>query len=250
MTVPRSHPRYESLRIREMLVAGFLDGAVALEGVMAHGRGEAFDYILGEKTLTVSKRAAQAAAATLLQSTHPTISVNGNVAALCSRDVVELARVSNSKIEVNLFYDNVERRRIIIGMLQRAGAESVLGLERPVVIKGLESARRMVSQDGIVKADTVIVPLEDGDRTQALVKAGKTVITIDLNPLSRTARTADITIVDNITRALPLLIECCKEMKGYDQKQLAYCIKRFDNTANLKECVGYIKRGLGENIDA
>jgi 4-phosphopantoate--beta-alanine ligase len=32
------------------------------------------------------------------------------------------------------------------------------------------------------------------------------VITIDLNPLSRTARTASITIVDNLIRAMPNLI--------------------------------------------
>ena len=33
-----------------------------------------------------------------------------------------------------------------------------------------------------MKADTVLVPLEDGDRTEALVKMGKTVVAIDLNP--------------------------------------------------------------------
>ena len=50
-----------------------------------------------------------------------------------------------------------------------------------------------------------MVPLEDGDRTKALRKAGKIVITFDLNPLSRTAETANITIVDNVTRAVDLL---------------------------------------------
>ena len=39
----------------------------------------------------------------------------------------------------------------------------------------------------------------------ALVKMGKKLITIDLNPLSRTAQTAHITIVDELTRCLPLL---------------------------------------------
>jgi 4-phosphopantoate--beta-alanine ligase len=34
---------------------------------------------------------------------------------------------------------------------------------------------------------------------------GKTVITVDLNPLSRTAKAADVTIVDELTRALPQL---------------------------------------------
>lgn len=245
MTLPKSHPRYESLRIREMLSAGFLSGAVALEGVMAHGRGEALDYILGEETLPTSKAAIRAAAAMLLLSSHPIISVNGNVAALCSRDVVNLSLISDAKIEVNLFYDSVQRRRIIIGMLQRAGAKDVLGLERTAIIKGFESARRMTSRGGIVQADTVIVPLEDGDRTQALVNMGKKVITMDLNPLSRTARTASITIVDNIVRALPLLINYCKEMKGYDVERLVE-LAEFDNVGNLKECVRRIKERLGE----
>lgn len=49
----------------------------------------------------------------------------------------------------------------------------------------------------------VLVPLEDGDRTEALRRMGKTVIAIDLNPLSRTSRAANITIVDNVIRAVP-----------------------------------------------
>jgi 4-phosphopantoate--beta-alanine ligase len=58
------------------------------------------------------------------------------------------------------------------------------------------SDRRMVDPDGIYIADVVLVPLEDGDRTEALVKMGKKVIAIDLNPLSRTSQKASITIVE------------------------------------------------------
>ena len=46
----------------------------------------------------------------------------------------------------------------------------------------------------------ILVPLEDGDRCEALVAMGKTVIVVDLNPLSRSAQMASITIVDEITR--------------------------------------------------
>ena len=46
----------------------------------------------------------------------------------------------------------------------------------------------------------IMVPLEDGDRCEALVKMGKTVIVVDLNPMSRSARMASITIVDEISR--------------------------------------------------
>ena len=56
------------------------------------------------------------------------------------------------------------------------------------MIKGLEGPRASASTDGVYKADVVLVPLEDGDRAEALVKLGKLLITIDLNPLSRTAK--------------------------------------------------------------
>ena len=60
---------------------------------------------------------------------------------------------------------------------------------------------------GIFDADVVLIPLEDGDRCEALVAMGKKVIAIDLNPLSRTARKATVSIVDNILRAVPNLTE-------------------------------------------
>ena len=56
-------------------------------------------------------------------------------------------------------------------------------------------------------ADVVLVPLEDGDRCEALVAMGKTVLVVDLNPLSRTARTATVTIVDEVGRAAQALRE-------------------------------------------
>ncbi|MEM4391740.1 MAG: phosphopantothenate/pantothenate synthetase family protein, partial [Candidatus Nitrosotenuis sp.] len=88
---------------------------------------------------------------------------------------------------------------------------------------------------GIYAADVVIVPLEDGDRTIALKKAGKCVITFDLNPLSRTAQAADITIVDNVVRGIKLLIlECKKRQK----------ISTFDNKKNLAAAITEIKTNL------
>ena len=89
---------------------------------------------------------------------------------------------------------------------------------------GIDSARRIVDKNGIFSADVVLVPLEDGDRTIALKKAKKKIITFDLNPLSRTAKTADITIVDNVTRAMKLLVtESNKELKKsstYNNKKI------------------------------
>jgi len=47
MSVPKDHPRKRSLEIRHALVEGYRKGLVADEGLIAHGRGEAFDYLLG-----------------------------------------------------------------------------------------------------------------------------------------------------------------------------------------------------------
>jgi 4-phosphopantoate--beta-alanine ligase len=67
MTAPESHPRYQSLLIRERLVAGVRAGITSQEGLIAHGRGEAFDYLLGERTIGSAIRASRAAAALLWQ---------------------------------------------------------------------------------------------------------------------------------------------------------------------------------------
>ncbi len=73
---------------------------------------------------------------------------------------------------------------------------------------------------------------------------GKNVIAIDLNPFSRTARAAKITIVDNVTRAMPLLIEYCKKLSTRQPSELAEIIRRFDNETNLKMMVKAIRDRL------
>ena len=215
MKIPKSHPRFVSLSIREKIVKGYNDGLVAKEGLLAHGRGEAFDYLVGEKTTKTAKAAINAAAVTLLSAQSPVISVNGNVAALCPKEIVQLAKATKAKIEVNLFYYDENRKKKIVKSLKKAGAKQVLGTNPRSYrrIGGLDSPRQIVDKDGIFAADVVLVPLEDGDRTEALQKIGKTVITFDLNPLSRTAQTADITIVDNVIRGMRLLVSACKKSK-------------------------------------
>jgi len=68
LKIPKSHPRFVSLSIREKIVKGYNDGLVAKEGLLAHGRGEAFDYLVGEKTTKTAKAAINAAAVTLLSA--------------------------------------------------------------------------------------------------------------------------------------------------------------------------------------
>ena len=242
--IPKSHPRAKSLYIREKLVKGFDDGLVAKEGLMAHGRGETFDYLLGEKTSKYAQNAIRAAASTLVSASYPVISVNGNAAALCPKEIVKLAKMVNARIEVNLFYTNKKRKENIVKILRKYGAKEVLGIDSKAShrILGLDSARRIVDKRGIYKADVVIVPLEDGDRTIALKKAGKKVITFDLNPLSRTAKTADITIVDNIVRGFNELIKECQNSKKKIRKA------HFNNKKNLSACVLEIKNNLSRRL--
>ncbi len=240
--IPRGHPRYESLKQRESLVEGYEKGITAVAGLIAHGRGEAFDYLLGEKTIPPARRATKAAAALLLRAENPVISVNGNTAALCPRELVELASECDAKLEVNLFYRTEERARRIAKLLSRYGARKVHGVKANARIKGLSSQRGKVDKEGIYSADVVLVPLEDGDRTAALVAMGKKVIAIDLNPLSRTAKKATITIVDNVVRAVPALIA---EVRALKKKGITKSIE-FDNRRNLEECLERIRKGAAK----
>ena len=238
--IPTSHPRATSLLIREKLVHGFDNDLVAKEGLIAHGRGETFDYLLGEKTTKNAKKATKAAAQALILAKSPVISVNGNIAALCAKEIVQLAKTVNAKIEVNLFYSDKKRKENIARQLRKNGAKEILGIDPSSSrrISGLDSPRRVVDKDGIYAADIVLVPLEDGDRTIALKRAGKQVITFDLNPLSRTAQTADITIVDNVVRGLENLIKECKKLSK-NPKNI-----QFNNKRNLSEAINEIKKNL------
>lgn len=246
--IPSDHPRAKSLKIREKLVEGFEKGIVAKAGLIAHGRGEAFDYLIGEKTTEPAMDAAKAAAAAILLANHPIISVNGNVAALVPKEIVELSKVTKAKIEVNLFYRTREREEAIKKVLEEAGAKEILGVggAAGATIPELSSWRRKVDPRGILVADVVLVPLEDGDRTEALRKIGKTVIAIDLNPLSRTAQWANITIVDNVVRAIPNITEQAKKLKDLSDDKLKEILKSFDNRKNLGKIIEIIKDRLTE----
>lgn len=246
MSIPPDHPRAESLRTREKLIELCEAGIVTPSGLIAHGRGEAFDYLLGEKTTRTASRAMKIAAAALLMAEKPVISVNGNVAGLVAQDIVKLSNLTGAKMEVNLFYRSLSREKAIRRLLKKEGAQKVLGVgkDASATIPELGSERRRVDPRGIYTADVVLVPLEDGDRTEALVKMGKKVIAIDLNPLSRTAQKASITIVDNITRAAVRLVELAKDLKKEDKKKLEQILTSFDNQKNLDESVAQINKRL------
>ena len=222
--IPEDHPRHQSLITREKLIAA--GELVASAGLIAHGRGEAFDYLLGERTTGPAHRAINAAAGLLCNAKRPVISVNGNTVALAAPAIAELAVTIPARVEVNLFHRSSTRVEGLVALLRQAGIEP-LGERPDFRIPGLASERAKCCRAGIGNADVVLVPLEDGDRCQALVNLGKKVIAIDLNPLSRTARTAHVTIVDELTRCLPLLIAAVNRKTPVDNE--------FDNEKNLAE---------------
>lgn len=246
MKIPINHPRIKSLRTRERLIEGYRNQIVAIAGLIAHGRGEAFDYLLGEKTITPAIKAIEAASALMLSAKNPVISVNGNTAALTPNAIIELAKIISAKIEVNLFYRSSEREEAIKHILEKSGAKKIFGLNKNnlTILSELDSERRKVDTKGILTADVVLVPLEDGDRTEALIAMGKKVIAIDLNPLSRTSRKASITIVDNIERAIPLFVKESKTLKNKTRNELKKILQDFDNTKNLEKCLETISNRL------
>lgn len=242
--IPRSHPRYASLVARERVAEGVRQGYTSIQGLIAHGRGECFDYLIGERTTPSAERAIRAAAALLLLAERPALSVNGNVAALAADEMVALAAALSVPLEVNLFHRSEERVRKIADLLRQKGAGLVFGENPDATVPGLQHARALASRGGIYDADVVLIPLEDGDRCEALAAMGKKVIAIDLNPLSRTARKAAVSIVDNILRAVPALTEQVRRLSSMPRADLERMVADYDNQLVLRQAVEEIQEHL------
>ena len=242
--IPKSHPRYISLMTREKISNAMKKGLVHETGLIAHGRGEAFDYLIGEKTISFADSAARVAAAMLLNAEKPVISVNGNVVALAGKEIVSLAKSVPAKIEVNLFHRTNERVIKIVKELKRLDAEKVYGSKADARIPSLDHDRGLCDKEGIFSADVVLVALEDGDRCKALTDRGKKVIAVDLNPLSRTAKTADVTIVDNVTRAIPNIEKWLNKLKDREDNDNNKIVGSWDNNKMLKDVLLFISKRL------
>jgi len=241
--IPEDHPRHDSLVTRHRIEAGVEKGITSRQGLIAQGRGEAFDYLLGERTLPSADAAARAAAAHLLLADHPVVSVNGNAAALVPGELVALADAVGADLEVNLFNRTEERMRAIVDHLRDHGASEVKGLAADARIPNLAHERAKVDADGIADADVVLVPLEDGDRAAALADLGKAEIVIDLNPMSRSVQVADVPIVDNILRAIPNITAHARELADADRAELERIVTDFDAVATLDDAEHAIRGG-------
>ena len=239
----RAHPRYESLLLRDKIVKASKEGYLADSAMIAHGRGEAFDYLLGEITTLPAKRAMYVTVALMLLSKNPVISVNGNTTALAIDEVIAFAKAVGAKIEINLFYRTDERVDKISKLYKDHGYPEILGSNDDEIayINEIKNPRASASKNGIYTADTILVPLEDGDRAEILSKSGKNIITIDLNPLSRTSKMSDVSIVDNVVRALPFMTKIADDLKSQSQEYLKKIIEEFNNEDNLNESLDLFK---------
>lgn len=242
--IPPDHPRYRSLVTRERLARCAREGVVAMEGLTAHGRGEAFDYLIGERTTKSALLAEQTAAAMLLAADHPVISVNGNTAALAAQEIAGLQKACGALVEVNLFHRTEKRVAQIEEILQNAGADVFSGPAEQLL--PLSHDRAWCRREGMYAADVILVPLEDGDRCEALVGMGKKVIAVDLNPLSRTAQHATLTIVDEVTRALPGIAQACRDLSPAEKKRL---LSTLDNHYLLSEAIREMTARLFHALD-
>ncbi len=222
--------------VRERLSELVDKGLVTKTGLVSHGRGEAFDYLMGERSPAPALKAERAAAAYLLRAENPVVCVNGNAAALDPENLIVLAKEIPAKIEVNIFHRTEERMGLLVSFLEENGAENVLGMYPDSRIPGLSSDRALCTKEGIYDSDVILVPIEDGDRAKALADMGKIVISIDLNPLSRTSKTAAVSISDEMTRALENIIRYVKEMRGR-QDIISEAISSFSNEDNRRETV-------------
>ena len=252
--VPPTHPRYASLMARKRLTDAAAAGMLAESALIAHGRGEAFDYLLGERTCEAARKAVAEVAAILLSAENPVISVNGNTVALAGPQLLTCAAILNCPVEVNIYYRTPERMEALLSALELQRKEAItlypefhqqislvpiLGATPDGRIPNLDGPRANCHSDGILSADVILVPLEDGDRCEALIAMGKTVCAIDLNPLSRTARKATITIVDELTRCLPLLLDDLIDGRPIPDED-------WDNEQNLREVVSEMLRILDD----
>ena len=233
--IPPTHPRYWSLVTRQKLVDATREGIVVLHGLISHGRGEAFDYLLGEQTHDFALEAERAAVSAMILARRPIISVNGNYAALAADEIVQLSEALGVPIEVNVFHRTEDRVRKIEEYMRAHGARLVYGADcNKTHLPNLQSPRGIVCVDGIYSADFVLVAIEDGDRTEALRRLGKVVAAIDLNPFSRTAQAASITIVDEAIRATRNMVRLAEELKGRPREELQGFLNRYSNSDILR----------------
>jgi pantothenate synthetase (EC 6.3.2.1) len=92
----------------------------------------------------------------------------------------------------------------------------------------------------------VLVPLEDGDRAEALGEMGKTELVIDLNPMSRSATVATVPVIDNVVRALPNIADHARTLRT-ENADLGRIVDGFDPDRAREAAENRLRQGrLGD----
>ena len=119
---------------------------LADSALIAHGRGEAFDYLLGEQTIPSALEATREVAARLVGAKKPVLSLNGNAIALAAREFLTIASQLGCPIEINIFYRTPQRMGALLAHLKLLNSD--LGLDVEILggipdgkIPGLEGPR-------------------------------------------------------------------------------------------------------------
>ncbi|MCK4849384.1 MAG: DUF137 domain-containing protein, partial [Candidatus Heimdallarchaeota archaeon] len=79
---------------------------------------------------------------------------------------------------------------------------------------------------------------------QALTHLKKEVISVDLNPLSRTSLTASVSITNNITRAAAEMVVIAKELKHLSRDELLIERSKYNNRKLLETALFYMSNRL------
>ena len=161
--VPKTHPRYLSLALRDTIVAGveqrdylcpWAYRARAWGGFRLPHRGN-------DTTLRDGGNPRGGGDASS-RSTPCHLRQRAMLAALAPDGLIALGRVLNAPLEVNIFHTETGREQRIREHLLKHGASDVLMPTTQAQLSYIDSNRKFVHPDGIFKADVVFVPLEDG----------------------------------------------------------------------------------------
>jgi 4-phosphopantoate--beta-alanine ligase len=76
---------------------------------------------------------------------------------------------------------------------------------------------------------------------------GKTEIVVDLNPLSRSAQSAAVPIVDNILRAVPNVTAHARDLSDRSREDLEAVVAAFDREAALDAAERAIREGVARD---
>ena len=243
--VDPSHPRYQSLMMRKRVSEAGVKGMLADSAMIAHGRGEAFDYLLGEKTIDSALAATKEVAARLVKAKKPVLSLNGNAIALAGSEFLTIASQLGCPVEINIFYRTPQRMGALLAHLKLLNTNLDLGVEilggiPNARIPGLEGPRAACQEDGIFEADVILVPLEDGDRCEALIAMGKEVLVIDLNPLSRSSRQGTVAVIDEVSRVAKNLVQLIPKKPK---------VTKWNNDKGLQDALDHIVESMSTKFE-